>query len=677
MAVYDGFFDFDAQVLEATGKYDREYSSKDFTGYYGAFIGSGVCVYNNPDSMKVSIEGSTAWIARGYLFIDGYWLANVPGPEEDPSAFRGYQVILPPTGEYAVVARLDLARRLIELTYTEKADSYPNCLVLGYANPGEGTVTDTRRDISICGEIDALGSLSAKVQYAVNYIDNEIEDRLNQAQEQLKAQEERLNAEIARVSAQVDKLTPPAVGTVKFTASQNVGPEWLRCDGSFISEADYPELVAALGKLIPSNDQLQLLSEGEIGPQISNGVLYEGRMWVYSYSTKMLYGVDLAGGGTKEISLTSTDSRFKGFVTPSTQHPLALSIVPSLTGGSTKIFLAQVLANNDDVSESDSDKWPSMMLLFGGNFSPSESSISLAIPFQTATNPKIDDTNFWMWEFEASTCVPYVISSVESGEEWYFCATKGVDMGQAIYFAKWKSGSNSALAISKGSQNTMNPKWPDSQRVAFSTKSRKEAVSMPGTMSNNRYYVSVLSQPTGMFSRDSFESIGFNVGSATQTPNALNLVGTTKMLLTPSKEAAYVVFLNEKKIQYVQFNVKLPGMARIFVDGGAYLWGKDIYMLFVGTGILFSRTLESGSFGYLDTTSILGTITQWGYLDYSQDEGELYILGQDTTNTVKLAKIVLNTLYDYANDGAWLPNIASDGVPAYIKAKEATESEAV
>ena len=100
-------------------------------------------------------------------------------------------------------------------------------------------------------------------------------------------------------------------------------------------------------------------------------------------------------------------------------------------------------------------------------------------------------------------------------------------------------------------------------------------------------------------------------------------------------------------------------------------------MLFVGTGILFSRTLESGSFGYLDTTSILGTITQWGYLDYSQDEGELYILGQDTTNTVKLAKIVLNTLYDYANDGAWLPNIASDGVPAYIKAREPDESEAV
>ena len=40
MAVFDGFFDFDAQVLEATGKYDREYSSEDFTGYYAAACAS-------------------------------------------------------------------------------------------------------------------------------------------------------------------------------------------------------------------------------------------------------------------------------------------------------------------------------------------------------------------------------------------------------------------------------------------------------------------------------------------------------------------------------------------------------------------------------------------------------------------------------------------------------------
>lgn len=120
--------------------------------------------------------------------------------------------------------------------------------------------------------------------------------------------------------------------------------------------------------------------------------------------------------------------------------------------------------------------------------------------------------------------------------------------------------------------------------------------------------------------------------------------------------------------------ISLPSAARVFVDAGAYLWGKDIYMIFVGTGIIFSRTLEEGSFGYLDTTSVLGTITQFGYLDYSQDEGTLYLLGQDTSNRVKVAKIELNTLYDYANDGAWLPMIASDGVPAYIKAYEPEEA---
>lgn len=123
--------------------------------------------------------------------------------------------------------------------------------------------------------------------------------------------------------------------------------------------------------------------------------------------------------------------------------------------------------------------------------------------------------------------------------------------------------------------------------------------------------------------------------------------------------------------------LKLPSGARVFVDAGAYLWGKNIFMFFVGTGIIFSRTLRAGDFGYLDTTAVLGNITQFGYLDYSEDEGTLYVLGQDTANEVKLAKIVLNTLYDYANDGAWLPNLASDGVPAYIKAREPDESEAV
>lgn len=113
----------------------------------------------------------------------------------------------------------------------------------------------------------------------------------------------------------------------------------------------------------------------------------------------------------------------------------------------------------------------------------------------------------------------------------------------------------------------------------------------------------------------------------------------------------------------------MPNNAKVFVDAAAYLWGKGIYLIFVGTGIIFSRTLEAGSFGYLDTTSGMGTISQLAYLDYSEDEQYLYILGQDTSNRVKLAKIALNTQFDYSTDGAWLPMIVSDGLPAYIKAK--------
>lgn len=74
MALYDGFFD--AVWDEQTETYDRTYDSGDFTAYFGAFVGSGVCVYQNPDSMKVSFRQGKAVVAPGYLFIQGYWLKN-------------------------------------------------------------------------------------------------------------------------------------------------------------------------------------------------------------------------------------------------------------------------------------------------------------------------------------------------------------------------------------------------------------------------------------------------------------------------------------------------------------------------------------------------------------------------------------------------------------------------
>ncbi len=93
--------------------------------------------------------------------------------------------------------------------------------------------------------------------------------------------------------------------------------------------------------------------------------------------------------------------------------------------------------------------------------------------------------------------------------------------------------------------------------------------------------------------------------------------------------------------------------------------------MFLGTGILFTDDLSNKNhYGFLNTLNTLGNIVKFGYMEYDTSTKNLYVLGQDTDNVVKLAEIKLPTLYEYASDGAWLPNIYADGVPAYIKAKK-------
>lgn len=126
MAIYDGFFD--ASFDEESGEYDRTYNSGDFTGYFGQIIGSGVCIYGNPDSMKVHYRNQSrnAIISPGYLFIQGYWLKN------DADAL----LVVNGTGIFAIAAKLNLGKRMIELSVIPKADPeiYPDTLILAYIN---------------------------------------------------------------------------------------------------------------------------------------------------------------------------------------------------------------------------------------------------------------------------------------------------------------------------------------------------------------------------------------------------------------------------------------------------------------------------------------------------------------------------------------------------------------
>lgn len=638
MAFYDGFFD--AVQDEDTGEYDRDYSSGDFTQYFGQIIGSGVCIHGNPDSFKVRLEDGKAVVSPGYLFIRGYWLKN----DAD------YSVDLPGGGSYAITAHLNLGKRMIEVEVRSVEQAYPDSLVLAIVSTI--SAEDTRYNTDICGVIDTAGELSTKVEWAINYIDNEIESKLQQVESDIEAQAVKLDKKIAEVQAVADSIVPPPVGSIKFSASQDVGEEWLRCDGSFVNETDYPELVASLGKLIPSGDKFHLLSDGEIAPQITNGVLYGGRMWVYSYTNRKLYGVDVEGmGAVKEISVNSEDAKFNDFVPPSSSRPLALSIVHTTNSDKTKLFLAQILADGTAVGETFLND---AIRIFEADFSGSETAIIVEPSIESYTI-----SNHVSTSVSSAGSIPYVISVSQNAKDEFYCATNGTYGG---YFIKWGQDRTASAGAIKSLGSGVSSR--DGQRLAYNKKNKGEAVLLALSGGDE-----VISSPIGLFSRERYFDRDGTKGVT--VPNATNIAGVNKLVSDLTRSNIVSTPLTEVKAStFVSNGLSLPSAARIFIDAGAYLWGKDIYVIFVGTGIIFSRTLEDGSFGYLDTTSVLGTITQFGYLDYSQDEGTLYLLGQDTTNKVKVAKIVLNTLYDYANDGAWLPMIASDGVPAYIKAKE-------
>lgn len=234
MALHDGFFD--AALTEGTGEHDRTYGASDFTDYFAKIIGSGVCVHNNPDSFLVRLSGSTVAVSPGYLFINGYWLKN----DAD------YPITLSGQGAFAIVAHLNKGQRMIELLAQSAAQASSDSLTLAVVDIAAGTVEDKRYDTDLCGVIDTAGELGGKVEWAINYIDSEIESKLADIGKEIAAQSAKLDKEIAEARSIVEAVEPVPVGTIKFSAETNVAANWLKCDGSTVSKADYPALVAAL-----------------------------------------------------------------------------------------------------------------------------------------------------------------------------------------------------------------------------------------------------------------------------------------------------------------------------------------------------------------------------------------------------------------------------------------------
>ena len=668
MAIYTGFFD--AAFDEDTGTYDREYGSADFTEYFGQVVGSGVCVYGNDDSMKVYYDSASqrAVVNPGYLFIRGYWLRN--------DGLYAVSLADLPAGVYAIRAVLNMGSRAITIGQVAKADpeEYPDALVLAYATVEAGSgvsVEDTRSRTDICGLIDAAGSLSQKVEYAIHYIDNEIQTKLDQIQLDLQAQEAEIDGKIEEANSLIAQIAPPAIGTIKFSASRDIEEGWLRCDGSFINEADYPELVAALGKNYPSGDKFKLLNTDGVGRQISNGVLCEGRLWVFSYSDRKLYGIDVEGEESiREVTLTSESVNFQNWQNPNS-NLIALSIIPNLTNGTKyHLFLSQM---NGTTGKEIHD--PTKTLVFHSDFSGVESSLVLE------QSPQVEGVVSDEYVSGLLSSLPYVISLMENGVETFYMASyqgyhpsgQGSRARDYVVGLRWTGlGSDTELIEVGASTDDSIQKYVI---FGFMDTNLKELVVpyiMKYVSTSTTYYTGIASYPEGTFGRDEFKNSKLT-DTSYESKTTPVIAGDEAILLQVSPDLSSLSTLPRTSIAgsvSTPISISFPSSARPFMNGCTYLWGKKMFFIFVGTGIIFSRNLTKGSFGYLDTTSVLGTITQYAGILYSQDEMALYIIGQDTTNSIKAAKIVLNTLYDYANDGAWLPMIASDGIPAYIKAKE-------
>lgn len=645
MALYDGFFD--AEYNAEADSYDREYESGDFTGYLAQVIGSGVCVYNNENSFKVRMGDGAAIISPGYLFIQGYYLKN----DADHS------LILPGAGTYAIAAHLSMGKRMIELEAVSVSSAYPDSLVLAIVNGTANTADDTRYNTDICGVIDSAGELSKKVDYAINYIDNEIEGKLASVQAEIDAQAEKMDAKIAQAQAIVDRIVPPPVGTIKFTAAQNVGDEWIRCDGSFINQSDYPDLVEALGKLTPGVDSVTELLQANRSEQMSNACLAGGTVWVYLAESKNLVG--MTGTTKKEIAVTGVDGLE---VNP------AIDIVLSVVSGA--VYLAQ---NNAGANN--------FILLECATFSGSESSITMTVLDTSSKDP----TGNNVFPVLSRNCVPAVTKIGPSVNMVYKIQNVVSNRDGILYYLKWTPGSFSTT------EETVSVNYCPATYIANASKFPLYAFNKKNGNEMVVFAVKYVTQTTSAFSIFSVSQGIYGLQDDAGTAPTTGIVDISKNILPVcgNSECLFDISITSRHpvIYYANYDlntgvtkktiaaVSLPSRSKLFKESVVYATAQGLWFVFVGTGLLFAESFAEGSWGFLDTQELIGVIGAYGCLNYDSATNSLYISGMDTAGTPKVARLKLPDLYNYATDGTFLPSLASDGVPAYIKATAETGPE--
>ena len=121
--------------------------------------------------------------------------------------------------------------------------------------------------------------------------------------------------------------------------------------------------------------------------------------------------------------------------------------------------------------------------------------------------------------------------------------------------------------------------------------------------------------------------------------------------------------------EWREINIKLPSRAVLFTDSVCYVAEQSMWFIFVGTGLLFGSKLATSGWGYIDTMGLLGLIAKNGCVTYLPGENALYLSGLNTAGLPVVCKLLFDGLMDFSGEGAWLPVMSKDGIPAYIKAR--------
>lgn len=680
MALFDGFFD--SYYDPETDAYDREYGADEFTEYFDQMIGSGVCIHKNPDSFKVRLEGGAAVVSPGYLFIQGYWLKN----DAD------YSVELTGGGPFAIAAHLDLGKRLIDVLAMPVAESYPDCLILAIVNAADGTAEDTRYRTGICGVIDAPGALSEKIEYAINYIDNEAEARLNQIESDMAAQEKKIDKKIAEVEAEAIKMEPLPVGTIKFSASPNVGEKWLKCDGSFVSEAEYPELVEALRGLKGGLYDQKLLSTFVPSSDVQLGGFFEGYFWTFCKDEKKIYRISLEDGSVKGIDAVFPQNSYVYL-----WNTLSIAKV----GSQNIVYLIDSRTCRKEIfGEYDAVTGCKLEMTYfcSGNFSVDQNTITFVEKTITGTPPEKFSTyglstvdsqerKFDYRPVVVYNSVPYAALEIGIWSSNYIPATTSVTGNTTLKRCLvWVNLSGNGQFVLH-EIDTKNWTGGINQPVISSLYSGMDSSLADGTpMDPEKGGLMVSDLTAYTIKGDEKQRIGkIVVPTGTHEPNF-------KQLFSPVISDNYLVFSITKNESVVvdRYSMDLiwKNLTDDFGDWGEnisssravkdklYMADCDLYALLTNKGIVFTRRPDDPKqYAFVSTREAFGAIHELSgpsrtvMFAYSETDRVLYVIWQNSSYRVNVGAIKVPEGFDPLN-GASLPDLESSGIPAYIKAKE-------